>query len=81
MNEIRLTPHSGTVDADERREESIPSLQEARYQLEQSLAKYIDLYDFAPAAILILTAKGAIREANLAGDFLAGGQVVCRWGR
>src|SRR5581483_4664709 len=41
-------------------------LLQARAELEASLAKYADLYDFAPVSYLTLAADGTIVEANLA---------------
>lgn len=48
------------------------ALQETRDHLEQSLNKYIDLYDLAPTGHFTLTDDGTIREANLAGAALLG---------
>jgi PAS domain S-box-containing protein len=42
-------------------------LREAQQELEESRARYVDLYDFAPMACLSLDARGCIRELNLAG--------------
>ena len=47
-------------------------LLETRIQLEQSLEKYTDLYDFAPTGYFVLAANGIIQEANLAGAALLG---------
>ena len=47
-------------------------LLETRAQLEQSLERYVDLYDFAPVGYFTLTGDGLIREANLAGASLLG---------
>lgn len=41
-----------------------------RAQLEQSLERYADLYDFAPTGYFILTVNGTIQEANHAGAIL-----------
>mgnify|MGYP006283569943 FL=1 len=41
------------------------SLREAQTNLEQSRAKYADLFDFAPIGYLVLDRDGIIREANL----------------
>ncbi|MBK8752808.1 MAG: EAL domain-containing protein [Candidatus Competibacteraceae bacterium] len=43
-----------------------------RTQLEQSLEKYADLYDFAPTSYFVLAANGTIQEINLAGAALLG---------
>jgi PAS domain-containing protein len=40
-------------------------LREAKGQLGESLAKYSDLYDFAPVGYLTLNREGLILEANL----------------
>ncbi|HVS11791.1 MAG TPA: response regulator [Planctomycetota bacterium] len=42
-------------------------LQQARDQLEQSLARFTDLYDFAPVAYVTLDAHGMITDVNVAG--------------
>lgn len=42
----------------------------ARAEIESSLEKYSDLYDFAPAGYFTLTDKGIIREVNLTGAAL-----------
>ena len=47
-------------------------LMQTRAQLEQSLEKYTDLYDFAPISYFLLAADGAIQELNLAGAALLG---------
>jgi PAS domain S-box-containing protein len=47
-------------------------LLQARDELEATLEKYTDLYDFAPVGYLTLDYEGAIREANLAGASLLG---------
>lgn len=41
-----------------------------RAQLEQSLERYADLYDFAPIGYFVLTVNGTIQEANRAGAVL-----------
>ncbi|MCB1824152.1 MAG: PAS domain S-box protein [Gammaproteobacteria bacterium] len=43
-----------------------------RDQLEQSLERYVDLYDFAPVGYFTLTDDGIIREVNLTGAALLG---------
>ena len=47
-------------------------LQEARTELEAGLARYSDLYDFAPLAYVTLDRDGTIQKANLAGARLLG---------
>ena len=47
-------------------------LRESRGQVETALARYTDLYDFAPVGYFTLSADGAIREANLPGALLLG---------
>jgi PAS domain S-box-containing protein len=47
-------------------------LKRTRREAEISLAKYSDIYDFAPIGLFILDAKGEILEANLAGAALLG---------
>ena len=47
-------------------------LQNARDELETSLEKYTDLYDFAPVGYLSLNESGVILEANLTGAALLG---------
>jgi PAS domain S-box-containing protein len=47
-------------------------LLEARTDIEIGLARYTDLYDFAPSGYFNLDEKGVIRMANLAGANLAG---------
>ena len=44
----------------------------AQMALEESRARFIDLYDFAPNAYLILDINGVIRQANLMGASLLG---------
>ena len=46
------------------------ALLEIRAQLEQSLKKYTDLYDFSPAGYFTLTDDGTIQDVNLAGATL-----------
>jgi len=53
------------------------NLQETHVELEQSLERYTDLYDFAPTGYFLLTANGTIREANLAGADLLGKERSC----
>jgi len=48
------------------------ALQEIRCQLEQSLERYTDLYDFAPVGYATIANDGAIREINLVGARLLG---------
>jgi PAS domain S-box-containing protein len=43
-----------------------------RTQLEESLERYVDLYDFAPAGYFTLTDNGTIQKLNLAGAALLG---------
>lgn len=45
-------------------------LLETRTQLEQSLERYADLYDFAPIGYFVLTVNGTIQEANRVGAVL-----------
>lgn len=57
-------------------------LWEARTQLEQSLERYTDLYDFAPAGYFTLSADGTIQEANLTGATLLNqtrSDLINRW--
>ncbi|MCC8986308.1 MAG: EAL domain-containing protein, partial [Candidatus Contendobacter sp.] len=46
------------------------ALLEIRAQLEQSLEKYTDLYDFSPAGYFTLAHDGTIQDVNLAGATL-----------
>ena len=46
------------------------ALLEIRAQLEQSLEKYTDLYDFSPTGYFTLTHDGTIQDVNLAGATL-----------
>jgi PAS domain S-box-containing protein len=46
------------------------ALRETHQELEESRARYADLYDFAPMACMSLDARGCIRELNLAGAAL-----------
>ena len=48
------------------------TLLEVRDQLEQSLERYTDLYDFAPVGYFTLTGNGTILDLNLAGAALLG---------
>jgi two-component system cell cycle sensor histidine kinase/response regulator CckA len=47
-------------------------LRESRAQLELSLGRYTDLYDFAPVAYFTLSASGIINAVNLPGASLLG---------
>ncbi len=47
-------------------------LHRARAELEISLARYAELYDFAPVGYFTFDARGRIREANLTGANLLG---------
>ncbi|MBT1074720.1 sigma-54 interaction domain-containing protein [Geobacter grbiciae] len=47
-------------------------LRRAREELEVSLNKYAELYDFAPVGYFTFDARGVIREVNLAGAQLLG---------
>ncbi|QQS53401.1 MAG: diguanylate cyclase [Candidatus Competibacteraceae bacterium] len=47
-------------------------LARARTQLEHSLERYVDLYDFAPVGYFTLSGDGTIRELNLTGAALLG---------
>ena len=47
-------------------------LRESRAQAETALARYTDLYDFAPVGYFTLSAEGLIREVNLPGARLLG---------
>ncbi len=47
-------------------------LRQARERLAESLARYIDLYDFAPAGYLTLDSGGVVVQANLTGSELLG---------
>lgn len=49
------------------------ALQESRNELEKSLEKYTDLYDFAPVGYVTLDCNGIICAVNLAGASLLGG--------
>jgi PAS domain-containing protein len=46
----------------------------ARAEVAAGRARYADLYDFAPTAYLTLDREGAIRQTNLAGARLLGGE-------
>jgi hypothetical protein len=48
-------------------------LRQVRDELERSLEKYSDLFDFAPVGYFTLDDEGAIRNVNLAGASLIGG--------
>jgi len=47
-------------------------LKRSKLEAEDALAKYSDLYDFAPIGLFTLDAKGLIQEVNLAGAALLG---------
>lgn len=47
-------------------------LRTAREQLAESLARYVDLYDFAPAGYLTLDREGMVVQSNLCGAELLG---------
>ncbi len=47
-------------------------LKRARLEAEEALAKYSDLYDFAPIGLFTLDEQGQIQESNLAGATLLG---------
>lgn len=47
-------------------------LRTAREQLVESLARYVDLYDFAPAGYLTLDREGTVVQSNLCGAELLG---------
>src|SRR5689334_15802972 len=47
-------------------------LQHARREIEEGLARYIDLYDFAPIGYFTLDCGGTLREVNLTGARLLG---------
>lgn len=47
-------------------------LRQMQAELEQSLDRYTDLFDFAPVGYVTLTAAGLIKEANLAAATLIG---------
>ena len=47
-------------------------LRQARQELEASLERYTDLYDFAPAGYFTLDGQAVIREVNLSGASLLG---------
>ena len=47
-------------------------LKRARLEAEEALAKYSDLYDFAPIGLFTLDEQGQILESNLAGATLLG---------
>ncbi|MCB1770138.1 MAG: PAS domain S-box protein [Candidatus Competibacteraceae bacterium] len=49
-------------------------LQEVNARLQQSLERYTDLYDFAPAGYFTLTDDGVTQEVNLTGAVLLGQQ-------
>jgi PAS domain S-box-containing protein len=47
-------------------------LRQARERLAESLARYVDLYDFAPAGYLTLDVDGVVVQSNLTGAELLG---------
>lgn len=47
-------------------------LKRSRKEVEDALARYSDLYDFAPICLFTLDVKGLIKEVNLAGAALLG---------
>ncbi len=47
-------------------------LRESRAEMEATLERYTDLYDFAPVGYFTLAAGGVIRELNLPGARLLG---------
>ena len=47
-------------------------LQRARSEVEEGLARYTDLYEFAPVGYLTLNREGEIRQVNLTGARLSG---------
>lgn len=47
-------------------------LRQSRYDAETALAKYTDLYDFAPVGYFTLARNGVIRDVNLTGASLLG---------
>ena len=47
-------------------------LRQARERLAESLARYVDLYDFAPAGYLTLDTDGVVVQSNLTGAELLG---------
>ncbi len=49
-------------------------LRQTRDELEALLENYTNLYDFAPVGYFTLTASGAIRQLNLTGSDLLGGE-------
>jgi PAS domain S-box-containing protein len=49
-------------------------LKQSKLEVEASLAKYTDLYDFAPVGYFTLDAKGVILEMNLTGAALLGSE-------
>ncbi len=48
-------------------------LRQARDELDTALAKYTDLYDFAPVGFFTLDCNAIIKSVNLAGAGLVGG--------
>ena len=56
-------------------------LRHSRAEVETGLARYTDLYDFAPVGYLTLDRAGAIHEANLAGAAILGTQRAALMGR
>ena len=56
-------------------------LRDAQNQLEQTLRRYTDLYEFAPVGYLTLTENGAIQAVNLTGVTLLGRERASLIGR
>jgi PAS domain S-box-containing protein len=50
----------------------LTELQHARREIEEGLARYVDLYDFAPIGYFTLDRTGRLHEANLTGAKLLG---------
>lgn len=62
----RLAVHQIELDLQQQ------ELRAARERLAESLARYVDLYDFAPAGYLTLDRKGTVVQSNLCGAELLG---------
>lgn len=56
----------------EMQEEALSELEQAKRQIEIGLARYIDLYDYAPVSYFTLDKKGVLCEVNLTGAKLLG---------